>query len=221
MVRAEVGEGLRARSLLSAQQWDLAECPGGGGMSGATVSLIVAIVGVLGTLASTVITQALSQRAKLRELEQAERVRVAEQRASAEQQKVNQLRSCYVQLNARDRHYRDAMLAYAYALKSGPADTEAAEVGSARRAQRDARAEAQMIASEGVLAVESRVNIQLTFAYRLLMEAARESESSARQTRLDHAIGLLDPVIEKLEHVRALMRVELGVAQELPVWYDP
>lgn len=190
-------------------------------MSGSTVSLIVAIVGVLGTLASTVVTQALSQRAKLRELEQAERVRVAEQRTSVEQRKVDQLRSCYVKLNAHDRHYRDAMLACAYALKSGSADTEAAEVTSARRAQRDARDEAQMIASEEVLAVESRVNIQLTFAYRLLMEIAREPESSARHRRLDEVIGLLDPVIEKLEHVQALMRIELGVAQELPAWYDP
>nr|WP_141721963.1 hypothetical protein [Streptomyces sp. DconLS] len=183
--------------------------------------MIVAIVGVLGTLASTVITQALSQRARLRELEQAERVRVAEQKASAEQRKVDQLRSCYVQLNARARHYRDAMLAHAYALKLGSADTEAVEVSTARRAQRDARNEAQMIASEEVLTVENRVNLQLTFAYRHLMEVAREPESSARLTQLDHVIGLLDPLIEKLEHMQALMRVELGVAQELPVWYDP
>ncbi|MFF5945685.1 hypothetical protein ACFY7X_34055, partial [Streptomyces althioticus] len=83
------------------------------------MSLIVAIVGVLGTLASAVITQALSQRARTRELEQAERVRVAEQTASAEQRRVEQLRVCYVQLNAHSRHYRDAMLAYAYALKLG------------------------------------------------------------------------------------------------------
>lgn len=190
-------------------------------MSGATVSLIVAIVGVFGTLASTVITQALSQRAKMRELEHAERVRVAEQRASEEQRNIDQLRSCYVQLNALDRHYRDAMLAYAYALKSESADMEAAEVSSARRAQRDARAEAQMIASEEVLAAESPVNNRLTVAYRRLMEAARESESPARQARLDQVIDLLDAVIEKLGHVRALMRVELGVVQEVPARYNP
>ncbi|MFI1764140.1 hypothetical protein ACH41H_19115, partial [Streptomyces sp. NPDC020800] len=75
--------------------------------------------------------------------------------------------------------------------------------------------------SKDATAVENHVNVQLTFAYRLLMEVAREPESSSRQTRLDQVIGLLDPVIEKLEHVRALMRVELGVAQELPTWYDP
>jgi hypothetical protein len=36
------------------------------------------------------------------------------------------LRSTYVRLNANDRNYREAMLAYAYALKAGsPAKAEA------------------------------------------------------------------------------------------------
>ncbi|MEU7967379.1 hypothetical protein AB0D09_28540 [Streptomyces sp. NPDC049097] len=190
-------------------------------MSGATVSLIVAVVGVCGTLASAVITQVLSQRAKMRESEQAERARAAEQRASEEQRRTDQLRSCYVQLNALDRHYRDAMLAYAYALKSGTAGTEAEEVGSARRAQRDARAEAQMIASDPVLRIESGVNAQLTAAYRRLMQAVGEPDPSARQAQFDQVIDLLDPIIEKLGHVRALMRVELGVAQDPPARYNP
>ncbi|MFJ6120262.1 hypothetical protein [Streptomyces sp. NPDC092129] len=190
-------------------------------MSGATVSLIVAIVGVCGTLASAVITQVLSQRAAMRVSQQAERVRAVEQRASEEQRRTDQLRSCYVQLNALDRHYRDAMLAYAYALKSGPGDAEAEEVSGARRAQRDARAEAQMIASDPVLRIESGVNAQLTAAYRRLMQAVGEPDSSARQAQLDQVIALLDAVIEKLGHVRALMRVELGVVQDLPAWYDP
>jgi hypothetical protein len=190
-------------------------------MSGATISLIVAIVGVGGTLASAVITQVLTQRAESRRSEQEERVRVAEQRASEDQRKIDQLRSCYVQLNAHDRHYRDAMLAYAYALKSGSADAEAAEVSSARRAQRDTRAEAQLVASDAVLKLESKVNAQLTIALRRLMEAAGESDSSPRQARLNQVIDLLDAIIAQLGHVRALMRLEVRATQELPDWYNP
>jgi hypothetical protein len=189
-------------------------------MSDSTFSFIIALVGVCGTLASSVITQLLSQRAKRRELEDAERVRVSEQRLSGEQRKIDQLRNTYVQLNAHDRHYRDAMLAYAYALKDGAADAEAAEVSMARRAQRDARAEAQMIASEEVLAAEGGVNHSLTVAYRRLMEAAGQSDSPARQERLDQVIHLLNPVVDQLGYVRALMRMELGVAQGLPAWYS-
>jgi hypothetical protein len=117
-------------------------------MSSATVSLVVAVVGVCGTLASAIATLLLSQRAKLQELKYAERQRLAEQDAAKKQQ----LRSCYVQLNANDRNYRDALLAYAYALRAG-SPSEAAEVSTARRAQRDARAEAQMAVSDEVLKV--------------------------------------------------------------------
>ena len=119
-------------------------------MSSATVSLVVAVVGVCGTLASAIATLLLSQRAKLQELKYAERQRLAEQDAAKKQQ----LRSCYVQLNANDRNYRDALLAYAYALRAGsPSEAESAEVSTARRAQRDARAEAQMAVSDEVLKV--------------------------------------------------------------------
>ncbi|MFJ2561387.1 MULTISPECIES: hypothetical protein [unclassified Streptomyces] len=189
-------------------------------MSGEIISVIVASVGVGGTLASALITQILAQRAELRRSEQEERVRTAEQRASEDQRRIDQLRSCYVQLNAHDRHYRDAMLAYAYALKSGSADAEAVEVSSARRAQRDTRAEAQLVASDAVLELESKVNAQLTIAYRHLMKVAGESESSAHQTRLAQVIGLLDSIIPEQGHVRALMRLEVGAAQELPNWFN-
>ncbi|MER5992782.1 hypothetical protein [Streptomyces viridosporus] len=190
-------------------------------MSGATISVIVAIVGVGGTLASAVITQVLTQRAELRRLEQEERVRVTEQQASEDQRRIDQLRSCYVLLNAHDRHYRDAMLAYAYALKSGSADAEAAEVSSARRTQRDTRAEAQLVASDAVLELESKVNAQLTSAYRNLMELAGKPDSPARQAKLAQVIGLLDSLTPQQGHVRALMRLEVGAAQELPNWYNP
>lgn len=190
-------------------------------MSGGTVSLIVASVGVLGTLASAVITQVLAHRAESQRSEREERIRVAEQRASEDQRKIDQLRACYVQLNASDRYYRDAMLAYAHALKRGSAEAEAADVSTARRAQRDTRAEAQLMASDAVLQIESRVNVQLTTAYRQLMEAAGESDSSARRAKADRVIPLLNSLTEQQGHVRALMRVEVGASQELPDWFDP
>jgi type II secretory pathway pseudopilin PulG len=75
--------------------------------------VIVASVGVLGTLASAVITQVLAQRAESRRSDREEQGRIRDQQASEDQRKIDQLRNCYVQLNANDRHYRDVMLAYA------------------------------------------------------------------------------------------------------------
>ncbi|MFF8022754.1 hypothetical protein ACFZDJ_16800 [Streptomyces sp. NPDC007896] len=185
-------------------------------MSGATVSLIVAIVGVGGTLASAVITQVLAQRAESRRLDREQQIRAAEQRASEDQRKIDQLRSCYAQLNAHDRQYRDAMLAYAYELKSGSTDADATEVSSARRAQRDTRAEAQLLASDAVLAAESPVNERLTTAYRHLMNVAGESDPSTRRAKITRIIGLLDSIIPLQGHVRDLMRLEVRTTEELP-----
>jgi hypothetical protein len=49
-----------------------------GEMSSAVVSLVIAIVGVLGTLASAVATQRMSHRAKLAEMQHEERLRLTE-----------------------------------------------------------------------------------------------------------------------------------------------
>ncbi|MFE2049402.1 hypothetical protein [Streptomyces sp. NPDC059459] len=193
----------------------------GVGMSGAIISVVIAIVGVGGTLTSSVVTQVLSHRAELRRLEGEKAARLAELRTAADERRIDELRRCYVQLNARDRHYRDVMLAYAYALRTGAAEAEAAEVGNARREQRDTRAEAQLVASDAVLELESRVNDRLTTAYRYLMKAAGEPDSPARRTRLREIIDLLDSIIPQQGNIRALMRLEVGTTQGLPDWYDP
>jgi hypothetical protein len=190
-------------------------------MSSAVISLVIAVVGVCGTLASAIFTQQLSQRARLRELEHTERLRLSEQETAEKQRKTDQLRSCYVQLNANDRNYRDAMLAYAYALKAGsPGEAEAGDVATARRAQRDARAEAQMIVSEEVLDTEGRVNARLTMAYRRLQQIQRESDASVREALLEEVIKLLDGIISLLSRARVTMRMDLGVIDEPPAWYQ-
>lgn len=140
-------------------------------------------------------------------MERADRLRLAEQETAEKQRKTDQLRSCYVQLNANDRNNRDAMLAYAYALKAGsPGEAEAAEMATARRAQRDARVEAQMIVSEEVLDTEGRVNRQLTVVYGRLQQIQRESDASVRDALLEEVIKLLDGIISLLSRARVIMR---------------
>jgi hypothetical protein len=189
-------------------------------MSSAIVSLVIAIVGVCGTLASAIFTQRLSQKARLEELGRTERQRLADQEAAEKKSKTDQLRSCYVQLNANDRNYRDAMLAYAYALKAGlPAEAEAEEMIAARRAQRNARAEAQMIVSDEALESESGVNLQLSVAYGRLQRIQRESDASVRELHLEEIIKLLDEIIPLLSRARVVMRMDLGVIDKPPAWY--
>jgi hypothetical protein len=183
--------------------------------------MVIAVVGVCGTLASAIVTQLFSQRSRHQELEDAERRRLAERDTAEKQRNIDRLRSSYVQLNANDRNYRDAMLAYAYALKAGsPGEAEAAEVATARRAQRDVRAEAQMIVSEEVLDTEGRVNARLTRAYRSLHQIQRESDAAVREALLEEVIKLLDGIIPLLSRARVTMRMDLGVVGKPPAWYQ-
>jgi hypothetical protein len=66
-------------------------------------AMVIAGVGVCGTLASAIITQLFARRSRHQELEDAERRRLAEQETAEKQRKTDQLRSCYVRLNANDR----------------------------------------------------------------------------------------------------------------------
>ncbi|WP_128423347.1 hypothetical protein [Frankia sp. ACN1ag] len=150
-------------------------------------------------------------------MEHNERQRLAEQEAAKERRNMDQRRNCYVQLNANDRNYRDAMLAYAYALKAESAgEAEAAEVAAARRAQRDSRAEAQMTASDEVLNSEGGINAQLTEAYRLLKQIERASDANTREPLLEEVIELLDEIILMMSRMRAIMRIELAITDRSP-----
>ena len=184
------------------------------------VGLIVGVVGVGGTLASAILTQRSSLRAKQRELEHTERLHRADQENGEKQRRMERLLNCYVQLNAQDRNYRDAMLAYLHVLKAGlPGEAEAAMVATARRAQRDARAEAQMIAGEEVLDVEGAVNAALTTAYGSVKRIESEQDAKERGSLLDQTITRLDEVVALLSRVRVAMRLDLGTIDEPPAWY--
>ncbi len=114
------------------------------------------------------------------------------------------------------RDHNELQLPY---LKAGsPSETEAAEAATARRAQRDARAEAQMAVSDEVLKAEGQVNYQLTVAYRRLKRLERETDASVREPPLDEVIKLLDGIISMLSrrHVRVIMRAELGIIGKPP-----
>ncbi|MEV5574853.1 hypothetical protein AB0L06_32865 [Spirillospora sp. NPDC052269] len=172
-------------------------------------------MGVVGTLSSALLSQRLSQSSKLKELEHQERMRGEERAAEDEQRRLVELRTCLVNLNAADRQYRDAMLAYAHSLREDDAtEAEKEEVAEARRAQRDARAEAQLLASERILDAERTVSRGLQIAYGLLKKVERGRASSVRDEQLAQLFQSLAGVMDGLTHMRGIMRQELGIVDE-------
>ncbi|MGW2627952.1 hypothetical protein ACWC2K_01270 [Streptomyces chattanoogensis] len=114
------------------------------------------------------------------------------------------------------RERRDAVL---FRLRLELADEHAdgpppSEVEEARRSLRDIYAEAQMVASDEVLAVGGGLVHQLSRIQRLLDPPGPDPDS--RETRLEEARGRLEHASEGLYEVRQTMRRDLGIT-ELPI----
>ncbi|WP_143094516.1 hypothetical protein [Streptacidiphilus jiangxiensis] len=176
------------------------------------MSLIVAIVGVLGTLGSSVWTQRLGQQTKAREMaHEAERATIQHSREQ-EARQYNELRITCSNLNVRAREYRDALNELFFALRDRSVTAEIREeVARSRREYRTTRGEAQMIIGDAVLDASSIVNRELGRAYGILMRMDR-SQPPRRDDSLDEAERILQSVMVATNVMRQQMRNELGVS---------
>jgi hypothetical protein len=172
--------------------------------AGSATAPAVAVVGVVGTLLSALLTQRAADRGRQRELERAERLR--ERRREREER-----RGCYVALNTASRQYLAALTDQLHSLSrtedSGHVRRRLIE---ARDLHRDVHAEAQMRMPERVLDVAGEVSHGLGAVYgrlrRLDDGVPRPDDSpAAAQADIDALWGLL-------RAMRREMRADLGAA---------
>ena len=78
-------------------------------MSPATSVLVIALVGIAGTLASALLTQRSANSSKIRELERVDEQRREDRAYQAEQAAIEARRSCYVALNIAARLYQTTL----------------------------------------------------------------------------------------------------------------
>lgn len=165
---------------------------------------IVAVVGVVGTLLSALLTQCAAERSRQREQERTERVRARAREAEAR-------RTCYVALNTSLRQYLAALTDQLHALIRAE-DPRAARqrLSEARDLHRDVYAEAQMRLPDPVLALAGEVTHALGTVYgrlrRLDDGVPRPGDS------LDTAQGEIDALWERLRELRRGMRADLGAS---------
>ncbi len=124
-------------------------------MSGDIVALVIAIVGVMGTLTSPIIAQRLAMQAKR---EESERER--------EREIYKDKRASYINFIAASRQYRIVINEYLYAVnEKRVGDTEESDLRKARRTYNAAYAAAQLMASTPVLEIMYKANRQLARAF--------------------------------------------------------
>ncbi|MEV5012918.1 hypothetical protein [Streptomyces sp. NPDC055692] len=180
-------------------------------MSHSVSTLLLAVVGVLGTLASALLTQCGAMKAKQTELDQAQRQHESDRVADEQRAAIQARRACYIEVNQTFRHYQAALDDYLSSLLSHPVtEGQRAEVEETRHASRDAYAEAQMILPEELLDRAAELVKRFNFVYGLLKRFDQNNQRP--DDDLDTAREQLDHVTAGLYYLRQRMRAELGIS---------
>ncbi|SFD25940.1 hypothetical protein [Streptomyces aidingensis] len=190
-------------------------------MGTAWTSLVVAVVGVAGTLVASLLTQRRADRTKRlelaalaeereRERHHGERLRHADLAEARAQASLALRRTCYVSLNTACRQYLTAQVNYLKALRAG--DPEAGRACLAlleerRTAHRDSYAEAQMVVPGEVLDAARAANRLLNDSYGALLRSGGDL-TDGDTARLRRG---LDSGWNALTVLRRRMRNDLGL----------
>lgn len=146
-------------------------------MGGGWAGLLVAVVGVVGTLGAALLTQNRADRTKRLELQaaaeqrreerqHAEALLQAEQAQARQRESLELRRKCYIDLNTASRQFLTAMTNYLHALRHNvDVDASLEQLETSRSAYRDSYSEAQMIAPRPVLHASSVAKARLNTAY--------------------------------------------------------
>lgn len=166
--------------------------------------MVIAVVGVAGTLGASLLTQRGAERAKRREIEL---VRAHD----AVRDHLTLRRTCYTALNRDSRQFTTALNRHLHVMREGGAgDADREVLDAAKAAHRDTYSEAQMIAPDSVLGPATAVNHALNLVYgqvkRLERDDPEEGETMATVSRAQQEVWDL------LREMRAAMREDLGVS---------
>ncbi|MFG3257215.1 hypothetical protein [Streptomyces sp. NPDC048172] len=179
-------------------------------MDSSTSQIVIAVLGIGGTLAAAVITQRGADRARARELAHARQLQQDEREYATRQARLEARRTCYASLSAGSRDLANVMTKALHALENGEMTEELrADLDRARREHRLCHAEAQMVLPDSVASAASTANRHLGDLHGLLIRlaAGTEQEGESLAVAWENMDALWDP----LWHMRHVMRVDLGI----------
>ncbi|WP_329212651.1 hypothetical protein OG257_30170 [Streptomyces sp. NBC_00683] len=191
-------------------------------MSASWAGLLIAMVGVAGTLGAALLTQNRADRIKRMELQasaeqrreergHAEALLQAEQARQWQSESLERRRTCYITLNTASRQYVTEMTNYVHALR-GRQDVDAAlaSLEVARLGFRDSYAESQMVFPDAVLRAASAAKTALNTAYGTLRKYGAEPSAYAEElAALEGAFH--EQVWPYLGALKQSMRADLGI----------
>ena len=183
-------------------------------MNAAVTALIVAIVGVVGTLLAPIVSQRLSARARREEFEMQRTQQQDDYRRQQQEKVLMTKRVCYITVISGARRYRLELMRYLFAVKeSGVDDAARDRLEEARLAFNTSLAESELTAAGPVREALNPIRKGLSDSYK----AIKDLENDIPQ--VNGSFGDIKSFLLKLwdawPPAHAAMRDDLGV-KELP-----
>ncbi|MET8754600.1 hypothetical protein ABZW32_31565 [Streptomyces sp. NPDC004667] len=179
-------------------------------MDNALLALASAIVAVTGTLLAPVLSQRITARVQADQFDRQERLARAQWQRERRVAERERRRDCYVHANAGYRRYRVELMNHLWAVhRDEVTDEGRSALQEARHAMHSAFAEAQMIASDAVMAELDALTRELAGAYARTMRLERGSPSP--RWGFDEILAALLDLGDAWVRARSVMRTDLGV----------
>lgn len=179
-------------------------------MTSSTSTIVIAAVGVLGTLAGTIVSQLLSAHAKRADFEMQRLQRQEEYAHQKQETELANKRSCYIAMMASSRQYRMELINYLYMVKRQTVDSAArSDLENARRSGLASIGEVQLVATLKVLATIDPVNSGLARAYRAIKHL--EGGEPEPDGSFEEINQFLTELFGKWSYMRQAMRQDLGI----------
>lgn len=188
-------------------------------MDAGVIALLVAAVGVAGTLLAPITTTWVGSRARLQEFELQQRAEQAKRHFEEAQQNLERRRETYVALNSATRRYRILMMEDVHALRTGdPLDADGA-IETARLEFQDIYAQAQMLIPDSVLGPCHEARVALAEARKGIAALHKETELDQAAWRSVHADVMR--IWDLIGVMQEAMREDLGITASLPAGGAP
>ncbi|MEU9344465.1 hypothetical protein AB0D74_25035 [Streptomyces sp. NPDC048278] len=179
-------------------------------MSSSVSQILVAVLGIGGTLASALLTQRGANRARDRELRHARQLQADEREYATRRTQLEARRTCYAALNSGTRDLINVMTRLVHALERDEVTEDLrSELDRSRRDHRLRHAEAQMVLPDAVMAAASTANRHFGDLYGLLLRL--ETGTARPGENVEAARESMDRLWDSLWRMRHVMRVDLGI----------
>lgn len=175
-------------------------------MSASVTALLVAVVGVIGTLLAPIFAQRLFMKNRQLELQSARRQRLDERQVEAERIGYEQRKDAYIRFNASARNFRQALKNQTF----DTTDDTQADLELARDEFNRCYSEVQLIAPDKVLEAAHLTSTELATVYGRIkaLEASVSTIEAMEQESVRSQLN--ESVRAAIQRLREAMRQDLG-----------